>query len=208
MNMRKALEQLRAGAITFRQFEAATAKDWTKLAGMLFLAWKQKLPAGIELDDIRQEMLCEAWRVTREFDPLRNVSIESFVVFNACAKARKWIHKQRNAKRRDDKAPSRVPIPFVAFEREDCDTEIVDRLAFDTTEFEELVDRARRFDSATKCATGIDLYALAALRMEHGDIRKASELLFSEKKLALKLRWVAQTCAARQIEKSVVTLCG
>jgi hypothetical protein len=113
--MSSALEKLRSGAMTFADFLVETKGDWRRMAAKLFGRWR--LPCGVTEDDVEQEMLLAAWRSAMNppgknggWDPSRGVPLVTHVLWSAHAAAKKWIHTQRKAKRRDDRAPSRHPL--------------------------------------------------------------------------------------------------
>jgi DNA-directed RNA polymerase specialized sigma24 family protein len=109
--LKHALARLDAGG-SFDAFARETAQVWRGYARWLMRRWR----AGSDVDeaDVVQELLLGAWRGTQRFDRTRGVTIERFVVFSAIDKAKKWLHKRRNAYRRDDSSPSRIEVSFSA----------------------------------------------------------------------------------------------
>lgn len=102
------LLQYQRGEVSFDRFARSTHKTWLALAVHLLGRWKAS-PA-VAPEDMQQELLIACWRCIPRFDPARGVSLEKFVIYNAVDKAKKWLHKQRNAYRRDDKSPGRFPV--------------------------------------------------------------------------------------------------
>lgn len=119
--MDELLLALRCGRISFDLFERRTRPVWTALAENLLRRWRG--PVAVSVDDMRQELMLGAWIFVAHWDPKRlgpdgqPVAIGRFVTFNACDKAKKWLHQQRNAYRRDDKSPSRVERNFSSYRR-------------------------------------------------------------------------------------------
>lgn len=119
--MEELLLALRCGRVSFALFERRTRPVWNALAENLLRRWKG--PVAVSVDDMRQELIVGAWIFVAHWDPKRlgpdgkPVSVERYVVFNACDKAKKWLHQQRNAYRRDDKSPSRIERNFTSFRR-------------------------------------------------------------------------------------------
>lgn len=111
------LEACRSGAITFAELSRRTHPHWLRLAAYLLRKWRAPTWVADETDLV-QEMLAAAWIALREWDPERGVPLRSYVIFNSVDKAKKFLHTQRKALRRDDKAPSRHPIPVSALHRE------------------------------------------------------------------------------------------
>ena len=128
--MEVALQALRAGTITFSAFERSTAADWDRLAAMLFKRWP--LPSGVEVDDVRQELLIAVIRVDDEgktlltkWEPSKSVPLARFVTWNAVVWACRWIHDQRGVFKTKENGGSRgrdrgnVARPLSTFDRED-----------------------------------------------------------------------------------------
>ena len=103
----RGIEKVRAGEVSFDAWARATAPDWRKLAEHLFRRYP--LPAALSVEDVEQEMLLAAWTAIRIWDPTAGMPLERFVTWTAYTSAKKWIHRQRNALRRDDRAPGRFP---------------------------------------------------------------------------------------------------
>lgn len=206
--MQTHLEALRRQEITFDQFARRTATDWTRLAGKLYMAWRKNLPVGVELDDIRQEMLVHAWQAVGKYDNQRGgMSLKRYVVCVAWLKAVRFVHEQRNAKRRDDKSESRHPVSFSELVKESQEdwTEVLLSVSDNT---EDLIDARARYDRALHKADGVNLYALVALRMSAGDIPAAGDILFDDAALRLKARWGSPRAAVKQIETTVRACCA
>jgi DNA-directed RNA polymerase specialized sigma24 family protein len=107
----RALERLRAGG-TFDEFERTTRRDWDRLVNYLYRRWQ--LPAGVEPEDLRQEMLLASWEAAVAWDPGRSVTLKTFVVWRSVTAAKHWLHKQRAAGKHGDHAPSRHPLAYAA----------------------------------------------------------------------------------------------
>ncbi|MDE2106022.1 MAG: hypothetical protein KGL39_52855 [Patescibacteria group bacterium] len=105
--MKDALVALVGGG-SFDEFYRKTLPQFTLLANHLLRRWS--CPAGVEVDDVVQEMFLAVHKVLPKYDPSRGVALERYVIWNSCALAVKWIHTQRNAFRRDDKSPGRYPV--------------------------------------------------------------------------------------------------
>ena len=140
-NMDDALMALRCGRLSFEAFERRSRQVWTNVAEHMLRHWRA--PAAVSVEDLRQEILLNVWIFVAHWDPQclgpdgKPVSISRFVTFNAYDKAKKWLHQQRNAYRRDDKAPGRFERPFSTMRRHDdadgrdLEEQMLDRLASD-----------------------------------------------------------------------------
>lgn len=111
---------LRDDHASFHDFMIETQQVWRSFARYLCRRWKP--PYGVDEADVEQELILAGWQASTRWDPGRGTTIDAYVRFNALDKAKKWLHKQRNAKRRDGSAPSRVPTVFSALERDDDET--------------------------------------------------------------------------------------
>lgn len=208
--MRKHLEALARNEISFDRFAILTTNDWTRLAGKLYMQWRKNIPRGVELEDVKQEMLLNAWIAVGKWDKSRGMSLRGYVVCRAWQEGVRFIHVQRSALRRSDKAESRHPVSF---------SEILKNSENDWTECllsdelieggaDDLVDTSIRFKNAMNMAEGIDLYALVALKMSLGHLPAAGDLLFDDAQLRLQSRWGSPSAAVRQIEKTLCAYCA
>jgi hypothetical protein len=111
------LPLVQRGEITFDVFVQRTSKEWDAMAKYLFSRWT--LPAAVEVDDIKQEILISTFAALVEWDSDK-LPLEAFVVWRAMTGAKKFINKQRNSLRRSDKNPSRHELLFndVGFQEE------------------------------------------------------------------------------------------
>jgi DNA-directed RNA polymerase specialized sigma24 family protein len=124
--MQAELEALRAGVITFDQFQRQTHSQWEKYASMLLRRWRS--PEGVEREDLVQEMMIAVWKSLPDWRPDGGKPLGEWVTYRAIDKAKKWLHKQRDAKRRDDKAPGRYPLRFTQVVRGDYTNEPEDQV--------------------------------------------------------------------------------
>ena len=97
----------RRARAAFGEFVRRTGDDWGRMARELYRRWQ--LPAAVQPEDVLAELLAAVWRVLPGWDPNQRPLAE-YVCWNAYALARKWLHRQRDAYRRDGKNHSRHPI--------------------------------------------------------------------------------------------------
>lgn len=79
----------------FDAFAVATRSDWRKLAQYVYRKWP--LPYGVEAEDIAQEMLLAAWIAIGKWDPTRCVKLQTYVVWCAVTRGKRFVHEQRNS---------------------------------------------------------------------------------------------------------------
>lgn len=103
--MKVELEALRDGRVSFDAFFAQTVPEWRRLAKYLLARWP--VPDAVDVEDVVQELAVAAWQFVGRYDPERGTPLQRYVVYNAVDKAKKWMHQQRAAYRRDDRSPSR-----------------------------------------------------------------------------------------------------
>ena len=109
-------EAWRSGTMGFREFFAATRDEWRSSAEWLLRRWRH-VPTFVAREDVEQELLLGALKGLKEWHPSYGNPLHKHIRFAAVHGAMRWIHVQRNAKRRDGKAPGRWEIPFAAMSR-------------------------------------------------------------------------------------------
>jgi DNA-directed RNA polymerase specialized sigma24 family protein len=102
------LKALREGRLPFATFATATAADWRRLALHLMGRWDPG-PA-VDVEDVEQELRLGAWLAVGRWDPARGATIGRFVVYQACDRAKRFIHRQRRANRQKDRSPPRYDL--------------------------------------------------------------------------------------------------
>lgn len=203
--MKAELQALRDGQISFDAFAKQTRNEWERLATRLFRRYK--LPAGVEVDDVVQEMMFHAWRAATEWDAARGSNLTRYVTWTAYAEARRWVHQQRNSHRRSDYTPGRFPETFTNWVG-DRETTIDNLMAIEPTA--EVLSMARRkfaeavMDLETEGQRiAIEVWAVA------GDETGAADLIMKDIRLVSALNlWTpgsAQRLVRTAIEASLRT---
>lgn len=105
------LQRYQRGEIPFDDFARLTHKTWVAFSVHLLGRWKA--PPAVAPEDLQQELLVTCWRCVPKWEADK-APLLKFVVYNCMDKAKKWLHKQRNAYRRDDKSPGRFPIALAS----------------------------------------------------------------------------------------------
>lgn len=119
------VRDFREGKLTFAQFRRCTETDWRKMAAHLMRRYKT--PPSTSLDDVVQELVIGCWIATEQWKP-GGMELAAFCVWRANNHAKKWMHRERAAKRRSDRSESRLMIPFSALgdgERGDDPSELL-----------------------------------------------------------------------------------
>jgi DNA-directed RNA polymerase specialized sigma24 family protein len=190
------LHAVRAGSGTFADFVAATGDDWRKLAHHFLGRWS--VPDAVEALDVEQEMLIGAWLAVGSWDPSRGNALDVHVRWRAITAAKKWIHRQRDALRRDDNAPSRHPVSFATL-----GTEAMDDRSSMPDSVERDVARLRLFGSALATVDRFDAACVLAVIDAAGNVAEAATVVNSNPTLKLWLRIDSEIDARRVICRAI-----
>ncbi len=198
--MDEVLLALRCGRLSFTTFERRTRGVWTALAEMLLRRWRG--PVAVSVDDVRQELLLNAWIFCAHWQPDRGTAISRFVVYNATDKAKKWLHQQRNAYRRDDKLGGRFEVPFSALNlTEHAAEHLLDPLAVDPVQGQSLEQR-QMLALATLRAPAEHVPAMVALTRT-GDLELAAAALKQSTPACVALRLTSMDDARRAVSRAL-----
>jgi DNA-directed RNA polymerase specialized sigma24 family protein len=207
-DFRDALLDLRSGAAAPAEFVARTQDVFARFARYLMRRWKT--PSAVDQEDVEQELRLAAWAALWKWDPERGVPIDRFITFQCLDKAKKWMHRQRNAKRRDDSAAGRYALPFSAFTVHDDQPADSDRWASEQAVAED--DLARRqhereaLDALGDAAIVLDRpyrLCVGALVDAQGDIDEAVAAIVADPALRLALRLEDIGSIDRTVRRSV-----
>lgn len=201
------LRLLHAGEIGFDAFSRATASNWSGLGRFLLRKWH--VPAGVGLEDVVQELLVGAWRAVPKYDAKKSSSLERYVVWCACDKAKKFIHKQRGAilHGNADSAPSRIAAPFSAFARDgEDDSATVNRFTEELSERagqeEQLEFRQARAQALAQCRSARERLALEMLIECEGSVERAAAALYDDPRTRLAMRFGNEVSAIRVVRRA------
>ncbi len=180
-NLDAPLLALRSGRMSFQSFERRTRNVWAAVAQHILRRWKG--PTAVSEEDVKQELLVHVWIFVAHWKPERETSITDYVVYNAYDKAKKWLHQQRNAYRRDDNSPARFDRP-------------ISTLSLSEHAEEHIFDAVASHPSPDDVLGGRRALELAALAHPHhapaivalartGDVDLAAELVYQNPLLIL-----------------------
>jgi DNA-directed RNA polymerase specialized sigma24 family protein len=198
--MKQEVEQLRSGQINFATFVRITRPEWERLATRLLRSYR--VPAGVELDDVVQEMVMSAWASVSDWDPKFGSDLTRYVTWNAYAKARRWVHGQRNSYRRSDHSPGRFPISESDWRGDKSESiALGDELAEPASE--EAAD-ARRIFSRIVCRLSDQKQAIALEAWATtGSSEAAAEFLNGDPKLVSALNIWTPKAARRLVSRAI-----
>jgi hypothetical protein len=200
------IEAATVGAVDFSR--VARMARWDRLAAYIHRRWK--LPPWVSRDDVRQDLMLEAWQKIAQFDPARGVEATRYVEWNAITYAKKRGHKARGSYRHRgaDSAPSRYELAFTSMVRDgDEDGAFEARMAERTSvppeqhEFVERREAVKRLEAV--CESPRELVSVRALGLAGGDIGEAARILFDDVEARYELR-LGSEHRAEQLVASVV----
>ena len=192
---------LREGRVSFADFYAATRSLWFYMGGRLLRARNPGIGVGEE--DVAQEMVLECWRCVGRWDPERGTTIDGYVLFNSCARAKKWLDAQREACQGSALAsnPTRAPRlgasdtverePWVVGQSSRCDADAA-------------LDRSRLV--LPKGLSPLERLVVRAL-IETRDGHAAALLLYGHYPTRLALELGSEQAAARLVRRVAARLC-
>lgn len=182
MHFAEAARACVAGEIEFARFVEETDRRWQWWAKRLSRAG---IPVWLDVEDIRQELLVEAWRAMKRFDgkKAKNVSESQWTERAAKEHAKKQVHRARG----DDRhtwawGPPRFDIPVSALLKDGADEDAAS--IFDVP-VEPEQDRAReRAEAVMQLArqqeSMRDFFAVQALAAAEGDVEYAAKLFWED----------------------------
>ena len=195
--MKAALEALHKGRMGWAAFFAATSTDWDRLARHVHRRWK--LPAAIDAEDVAQELKLGAMRAARRWRRDK-VPFPNFVLWTAIRLTNKWLHNQRNALRRDGKAPSRIPHSFSEFEHEP-DAVQDEVQSVHSERFERVADALRQLDD-------LGQRVLVAVILAKGDVEGAADDVYEDGDVRRVLRLDSRADARRVVRRIAAGIAG
>lgn len=188
------VRRVHAGLITCNAFFIASRSTWERLAVYLLRRWKA--PAWVERDEVVQELMLAAWGAIWQYDPTRREkTIGQYVEWNAIDKAKKKLHKMRNAKLSGnaDANPGRHEKIFSAFA--ETSTEWIDGLVrIEAPQEQAMLDSEALDRAQAACATERERLVIRVLA-EHGDLVEAAIQLYEDAgaRMTLGLQGAAET---------------
>lgn len=198
--MKRALERLYEGDITFSAFVHETRSDWRSLSQHLY--GRYITPCGVTRDDVEQEMLMEAWLAIDKWDPHKGMALHKFVVWRAITSARRFINVQRNSPRRCSRAPGRFPRALSGLSDDDHLPEAtIGPVQEEALEQQEILSVLLK-----GCAARADALAFCAIISARGDVQAAANSLWDDPDLRLICRLHEQAEAKVLVRSALRTI--
>lgn len=225
--MKRELEALRAGSMTFDAFVRETQGEWFKLARSLRNQWRLSGSGDMaEIEDVQQIMLMEAYSRLRSFDETKTsqdgtpVGLLKYVLFNACDKAKKWLRRQVAVKR-----GAMVTVPLSALGKDSSygpeadvysSVRVVGRSRVEARAsglcnvVDDVEDEIADCEEHRVCYAMLmseleprHKFALAALKLNDGDTRAAARAMFEDDVVRDALFILDEDHATRMIQSAV-----
>jgi DNA-directed RNA polymerase specialized sigma24 family protein len=164
------------GEMTFDQLARETRGHWERLAEYLGRRWR--LPGWVAREDVVQDLLLGAWEAIWHYKEGRS-SIEGYVVWNACDKAKKRLHRHRGAKlhRKADSNPSRGELLYRQVWGDDGDRRAEEQTAQAPTQQEALESVEALREVLAACETEEQRSIMRVLARE-GDLVNGVEQVY------------------------------
>jgi DNA-directed RNA polymerase specialized sigma24 family protein len=203
-----ALQRLADGKLAYRDFARITRGDWCAMARYLMRMWR--LPQGVDVDDVVQELHIGVMHAMRTHDPARG-PLAQYVVFTACTKAKGWLHRQRGAGLHGNpgRRLSNFAEPFSALARADGDVGLVPHAvlgarAMQVQQNTEAAEWCIEWARAAGCApTGKLRAATRAVQQANGSCTEAARLVYADVGLRLRYRLGHEGAARRLVREAV-----
>ena len=209
MSIKFEIGRLAKGRLNWNQFVVRTDADWTRLAKKQLKRFKV-LPAAVELDDIKQELLIAAYNAYSVWTPDGGQPLHRWVVLQSVQRCMDWINKQRRSYKQRCNEPSRIHVSVEAInERQPIPLDNpYDGFAVVDAVQEEFVDIKRRAEKMTaaakaKATTKLDRACFDALLRAFYDVDEAGRLLRADVSLRLSARLGSNADATRAIQRAI-----
>lgn len=196
MSYESELLRLQAGKTTFTQFAQATKRDREHLGRKLLR--DRIVPAGVDEEDLAQEILLWSWRYLPKHQPER-AALGPYITWNSMQRARRWMSQQSG--QRDGAGDPRVALPMssVPLHRRE---EVSDAPSPDFFDAVALVRAA-----VEALPTALDRACAEALISVGGHIGPAAELVLDDARLGIRTRNEARR-EVRRIETALAEFIG
>lgn len=112
----RSLHALRSGDMSWEQFYHQHRGDLERLATNLRGRWGRQCAGSHGTEDVAQDLLVGVWQVLGKWDPDRGPTLERYVVWHACQRAKDGLHRARGSSLHGsrDRNPSRAAVPVSA----------------------------------------------------------------------------------------------
>lgn len=212
--LRDELYRYQRGEISFDTMARLTHKTWVALATQLLGRWK--CSAAVSVEDVQQQLLLAVWRCIPKWNPSK-AELHRYVIYNAYDKAKKWVHKQRNAYRRDDKSPARVPVALASLGLEEhAEERLLSAIATDADQEQDIIRREEEAERQQRLQRAIEHFNYDDLAFMHYKKAGSVELAAENIQASSLARFVlhtnsldsARTVVERSIERAAEAVAG
>lgn len=192
---------LYVGEVTADAFFAATREHWRTLAKHMLRRWRA--PSWLDPEEVEQELMLGAFEIVWKFEdrgqPDLKEALRRYVVWNAYDKAKKRLHRARNAKRRADHAPSRVDLPASALSSDPDWDPFHEQLAVVDAEQEDEAERGESLRAVLEACRDEAERAILRSLVEHGDFIAAAENIYATPSARALCRVTSPADAGRKV---------
>jgi hypothetical protein len=207
---------LRAGHATdarrdFDIFWRETRRTWRGMAQRLYLRWTP--PAGCSPDDVEQELSMAVWNLLDEgkYDVTKGRTLADYLVFNACNRAKYWLHQQRGASLHGnrDKNPTRAPISVDTQYAAQPDRPhkgaafVLARMRTEATQEHEADRRLRLLNILDDCTNLRERFALVSLYFHGGNEQRAAQYIYNDQNIRQLCRFGSEQQALTSVRRTI-----
>ncbi len=201
------LAKLREGG-DFGEFVTSTASDFDRMSKDVFRRWR--VPPGVDAEDVRQEMLLAfaEKELVSTWDPSKGPSLAQYAIWQSYTSAKRYLHSQRAASRRDGKAPSRFPLCFSSLGRADAENDGEERgLEGRVEATQEDAVASKQLAEGFRCLLGSNRVRLAfdVLRACGGDQESAVHFITTDPGVAMRCEVGSDEDAEELVRETVAT---
>lgn len=186
------LHELKSDNIGVDEFVRRTTDDWNRIAETMIDRWA--VPAGVEVSDVRQELIIAALTFVDKYDSSRGVAFDRYVIWNAYDKGIKWIHKQRGT--RKTHAARTIPLSFMG--EGWLSDEIHSAMVEETLPSDAGVHRIEALATAYSRLTADTYRIVFDLLIEHCDVAEVVRVILDNPRLRVALH-VSDEHGARRL---------
>jgi DNA-directed RNA polymerase specialized sigma24 family protein len=182
-----------------------TLDEWKRYAASLLKRWQ--VPAAVEVSDVVQELLMSVSRHLAIWDSTR-AAADKFLVWSATTETKRWLHRQRSAKRLDDRSPSRHPFSFSTFPWTERSTSKSSDDLFTASDIsasleveadqDQNIERSESITRVLKALNASDQYCVIAL-VSKGSVDEAARVVYDDAGFRLACRFRGPVDARRRV---------
>lgn len=204
-NLERMLTLVRDEHIDFATFVSKTRTEFERMARHLLRRWAA--PEWFTLEDLEQELYLGAWKYIPRYNASHGVTFSRYIVFNAMASAKAYLHKARGVTlsgvgaAHPDRKTSHIETPLTFFGENGEGESLMNAIMSESPRAEDALIANEERRAAVQmalgaCATRKERYAVLAIR-EAGGLDGAADVLYEDIDHRIDLRLHSEAHADR-----------